>query len=228
MLMIIQMIHTKNNFEANNLALSTRDKPHYNNKHMMIQTNCFQETLETNCFASLSSNMNQINNNNEDTITKTFLDKTYNINVNEFHKAKVINLSSQTLDKHCLETLSKGLNFAPTPKPPDMNLIRTSLNELFRRLRLKVHFNDMEPIQNTNWEIQQTIDRKFRNKSTWTPAPNADIVLDTFIEVIKRETQNLKPIKIRNRNLPDDLYTDINILRQIHDIVIKRPTKAPR
>ena len=32
----------------------------------------------------------------------------------------------------------------------------------------------------------------FRNKSKWTPAANADVFLDAFIEAVKKDFHNLK------------------------------------
>ena len=82
------------------------------------------------------------------------------MHVEEFQNTKVINLSSQ------------ALNFAATHKAIDINLVRTSLDG-----RKKKKF-EIKKISIWN-----------SSANTWTTAPNAELLLDIFIDVdTKRNT----------------------------------------
>ena len=54
----------------------------------------------------------------------------------------VINLSKYRLTDSEISVLSRGLNFCPTPEEPDPGQLRSDLDDLHRRLRLRYHFQD--------------------------------------------------------------------------------------
>ena len=60
------------------------------------------------------------------------------LNSNRF----VINISKYKLTDDEISILSKGLNFCPTPGAPNPGDLRTDLDSLHRRLRLRYHFRD--------------------------------------------------------------------------------------
>ena len=51
--------------------------------------------------------------------------------------------------------------------------------------------SDMESESETS-ESEKHLNIMFRNKSKWTPATNADVFLDAFIEAVKKDFYNLK------------------------------------
>ena len=95
-------------------------------------------------------------------------------------------------------------------------------------MQLKLHFSD---IPDTNTKIsqhQQHIECTFQNKSTWTPAHNADIFLKSYIQAVK---QDLFDIQIRRLpahkiNLTPDQYDAITSLKDNKSIVIEKADKG--
>ena len=180
-----------------------------------------------------SHDQNSNNNNNStsestETLTKTFVDKTHTFVIKDFKENSVLNLSDHTLTQTELTVLKKGLNFAPTPKPPDIGEIKTEVDNLIRRMCLKLHFADI-PYSNIGLtEHQQHIERTFRNKSSWTPAPNADVFLESFVQAIKQDLFDIqiKNIPAGNINLTPEQYDAITALKNNKWIVIKKADKG--
>ena len=152
---------------------------------------------------------------------KTFVDKKFEIYLNELKKSCVLNLSNVTLSPTELVLLGKGLTFIPTLSPPDLGEINSDLAYMFRRMRLKLHFADMDTESNTS-DFDNHLNIMFRNKSNWTSAPNADVFLDAFIEAVKNDFQNLsvnnstvnphKNITIHEKNALLHLKNNDNII----------------
>ena len=87
----------------------------------------------------------------------------------------VINLSKYKLTEDEFSILSKGINFCPTPGSPDPGELRTDLDSLHRRLRLRYHFRDDD---GTEWVVPSDDDldcqspfahHKFRLPSKFNP-----------------------------------------------------------
>ena len=103
--------------------------------------------------------------------------------------------------------------------------IKSDLDTLFRRMRLKLHFADTP--ENTGDPFQEHLERTFRNKGTWTPSPNADIFLDTFIEATKQDFDKLTQRNMAfPKNLTNDEYKILDSLKNDENIIIKKADKG--
>ena len=87
----------------------------------------------------------------------------------------VVNLSKYKLTKSEISVLSRGLNFCPTPDEPDPGQIRTDLDDLHRRLRLRYHFQDddddtmdLHDCENIH-STEPFANRKFKVPSSFNP-----------------------------------------------------------
>ena len=109
----------------------------------------------------------------------------------------VVNLSDIPLTQDQLSLLAKGLNFCPTPSPPNPGDLRTDLDSLHRRLRLHSFFNKDDddpspPVINGNFNSTSEFEHpKFKLPSTFNPIgpPN----LETFITLNEFDFNN-RPI----------------------------------
>ena len=164
----------------------------------------------------------------KETLTKTFVDKTHTFVINDFKENSVLNLSDHMLTQTELTVIKKGLNFPPTPKPPDIGEIKTEVDNLIRRMRLKLHFADIPDSNIGLTEHQQHIERTFHNKSSWTPAPNANVFLESYVQAIKQDLFDIqiKNIPARNINLTPEQYDAITALKNNKSIVIKKADKG--
>ena len=133
-------------------------------------------------------------------VTKTFVERNFEINLNKLKQSHVLNLSNVTLSPTELVLLGMGLTFIPMPSPPDLGEINNNLAYMFPRMRLKLHFAD-DDTETESSEFEQHLNIMFRNKSKWTLAPNADVFLDAFIEAVKNDFHKLK-LPSPYKNLP--------------------------
>ena len=96
---------------------------------------------------------------------------------------------------------------------------------MFRRMRLKLHFKDIPT--GTDDPFQEKLERMFRNKGTWTPAPNADVFLDAFIEACTKDFNKFTEKKIPyDKNLTPSEYEAIKSLKNDKNIIIKKADKG--
>ena len=95
-------------------------------------------------------------------------------------------------------------------------------------MRLKLHFADIPDSNIGLTEHQQHIEPTFRNKSSWTPAPNADVFLESYVQAIKQDLFDIqiKNISARNINLTPEQYDAITALKNNKSIVIKKADKG--
>ena len=98
---------------------------------------------------------------------------------------EVTNLSKVKLSKYELSLLSKGLKFVPTRRNIDLGKLISDLKTWERRMRLKEYFYSEENENNENTE-----DRRFKKKSTWTPKEGRDKWLDLYIQSVKDDIIN--------------------------------------
>jgi hypothetical protein len=131
----------------------------------------------------------------------------------------VVNLSNVDLTKPQVEALEKGLTFCPTPGLPQIQEIWGDLEEFFRRLRIKRFFDEIESQDNSE-------EKSFRNKSTWTPAEGQDAALDVFIKTVKTEVLSLKLDAPRRKNLTKLQFMGIQELSTNPHIVLKKADKG--
>ena len=120
------------------------------------------------------------------------------------------------------------LTFIPTPTPPDLGEINNDLAYMFRRMRLKLHFADMET-ESESSEFEKHLNIMFRNKSKWTPAANADVFLDAFIEAVKQDFYNLKYQCYKqnpNKNITAEEAIALTHLKNNENIIIKKADKG--
>ena len=92
----------------------------------------------------------------------------------------VVNLSKLHLTKGQVQALEKGITFCPTHNQPGYTEIWNDLEECFRRLRIKCHFDGIIKEEDPN-------NGRFKSKRQWTPSQWEDLILDTFIKTIKTD-----------------------------------------
>ena len=184
----------------------------------------------------LNLNSNNNNNDNDQTdhnstvnqedinatyVTKTFVQRKFIINLNKLKQ-------SLSLSPTELVLLGKGLTFIPTPTAPDLGEINNDLAYMFWRMRLKLHFADMESESDTS-EFEKHLNIMFRNKSKWTPAANADVILDAFIEAVKKDFYNLKYQSYKqnpHKNITAEEAKALTHLKNNDNIIIKKTDKG--
>ena len=140
----------------------------------------------TNSAFPQATNRNN-NNNDENSATnsgqneqcKTFVGTPINIDMKCLDEFSVINLSDYSLNQTDLRLLCKGLTFTPTPDVANIGEIKSDLDWFLRKIRLRLYFSEeisedepsssSSPTQTQVSEFEDTLIRKFRNKSNWSP-----------------------------------------------------------
>ena len=126
------------------------------------------------------------------------------------------NFSNQQLSDSQVSVLSKGLKSVPTPVT-DVNCIRRQLlldfEHFARRMCLKYifHKENKEP-------------HPFRVKSDWNPPVQKSVALESYLESVKIQLAEIKPIKPKN-NLSHNEYKALTELKKT-DIVLKKADKG--
>ena len=122
-----------------------------------------------------------------------------------------------------MRLLSRGISFCPKPSRIDKFQLKDDFRQLLRRLRLWEYFYD--PDNTENHPIYP-----FKNKSKWTPPPNREPALETYLKSVKEEiyqTLDQGP-KCRSRNnITSQERKTLISLRKGFDIVIKPANKGP-
>ena len=131
----------------------------------------------------------------------------------------IVNLSDTTLTKNQIDVLERGLTFCHTPYNPDIVEIWNSLEEFFRRLRIKRYFDEI-PIDETE-EISP-----FKNKSEWSPPTGFDPLLEVYIKTIKTEFLLSENKPAQRKNLSKNHFLAIKQLCDNPHIVIKKADKG--
>ena len=131
----------------------------------------------------------------------------------------VVNLSSHRLTKTEVEVLEKGLTFCPTPRAPDIVDIWNHLEEFFRRLRIKRHFDEAPDLEDEDQHI-------FRNKSDWKPPEGTDPLLEAYIKTVKTELLLTQDKMRKYSNLSKKHFLAIKDLSENPHIVIKKVDKG--
>ena len=127
------------------------------------------------------------------------------------------NFSNQQLSDSQVSVLSKGLKFVPTPAT-DENYIRRKLlldfEHFARRMRLKYifHKENKEP-------------HPFHVKSDWNPPVQKSVALESYLESVKIQLAEIKPVKPKN-NLSHNEYKALTELKKNTNIVLKKADKG--
>ena len=98
----------------------------------------------------------------------------------------VVNLSGVDVSPPELSLLSKGLKFAPKPPRANRFQLKQDLEDFGRRIRLREFFYDPEASDDED-EGNHQEDRKFREKSTWTPPKNRDAAIETYLKAVETD-----------------------------------------
>jgi hypothetical protein len=151
----------------------------------------------------------------------------------------VLNLSSVVLSDSEISLLSKGLNFCPVPRDIDEKQVREDTRAFFRRLRLKEYFSRVQNATDSDSETNtdnpsQSQEQKslfepnpFHIKSTWEPKPGKCPVLETYIEAVELDIENLiKSPPTTYDNLNKEERRSIQELKNREDTVIKKADKG--
>ncbi len=153
------------------------------------------------------------NHNLSNHVAIKFFDKTKFVCLNNKDDRCVINLSSHNLNESERSVLSKGLTFCPTPGEPNIQDIKRDLKDFFRRLKLRAHYFEEDPLPDTN---QPTLDSylatpgpssqvdvsKFKPKSFWEPkSDKVDPAIETFCRAVMNEMKDFTPMCPRTNNL---------------------------
>jgi hypothetical protein len=107
-----------------------------------------------------------------------------------------LNVSSVTLSDSETSLLSKGLNFCPTPREVNDLQLREDARAFFRRLRLKEHFSRKDSKEDSASKPQDAIEVLekhpfYRPKSTWEPPPGKCGALESYIDAVEEEIDNI-------------------------------------
>ena len=139
----------------------------------------------------------------------------------------VINLSSVNLTESEKSLLERGLNFCPTPQNIDWNELNADLTDFKRRLRLKHYFHENNNNVHDNTETNTETSNKYKKSSGWTPKRGLDPALDSYIDKVEQDINNIQPTKITD-NLTNDERNTLNQLTKRTDIIIKPADKGSR
>ena len=172
----------------------------------------------------------------------SFFDKTVDINTDNKNERSVVNLSSVILTEIERSVLEKGLKFCPTPGEPDMNELLDDLRLFFRRMRLKVHFQDSIDVPGNN--SQPTIEESFNPPSPSNSSSEDDrthnkfiakssfdpIITDPFLEaffvLVKEDLDNYHPRIPRSNNLTKEERESLLSLQSNSNLIIKKADKG--
>ena len=134
----------------------------------------------------------------------------------------VVNLSEKTFTPQEYDILNKGLNFCPTPGPPDMGEIRRDLDKYHRSLRIQCWLNKKPATLDHNQQIGPYSDvksLKIKSNSTWNPPtgpPNLEYIIasnETGL-LTTQPKSNYTPANITRSDAKciSDLASDPNIV----------------
>ena len=96
-------------------------------------------------------------------------------------KGTVINISNVALSRDEETLLSRGLSFCPRPSRIERFHLIDDIKQFSKRLRLREYFYDSDESNDNDHRIP------FRRKSTWTPPPDREPALATYIQQWENE-----------------------------------------
>ena len=144
-----------------------------------------------------------------------------------YSECPVINLTDSPLDNRTVTVLGLGLNYCPTPKPPELIDLVKDTDQFLRRMTLQNFFHDEDDDKPIEAAERHPLDR-FHPKSTWTPARGFDPVLDAFCHTIrdKVRTAHIPPQGTRTTNLNRTQRRLLNKLEKDPHTTIKKGDKG--
>ena len=122
--------------------------------------------------------------------------------------------------------LKRGLKFTPTPKSNTTEL-QADVKAFTRRLRLKENFyqdSDTDSDSNSDSDSEPIV----RNKSSWTPKPKRNVLLDSCINSLHLSTKEFSETSRQNckSNITKAEQKALKELQNNDDIVIKKADKG--
>lgn len=143
----------------------------------------------------------------------------------------MVNISSQTLSPICIQVLAKGLSFCPNPHM-DWFQLELDLHQFFRRLKLRVWFNDKTPTVQTeivNRPVLCLKDFDLNVKSDFSPNVNNSSI-DAFIDLVKADIDLLRKhsqqLPFKYPNMTHAEIAAVNTLSHDHSLTIKPADKG--
>ena len=155
----------------------------------------------------------------------------------------VVNLSSHNLTPESLELLSYGLTFCPTPTAADNAAITEAVESFFRKLKLKVHFHQLQNASNASFSsvsnlttddtlgpadfVTNDVIQRLKITSTWTPDVQ-DNNLALFMTTVRKTIQHKSAAKKKpiRHNITDRQRRILKSLQDNKDITIKKADKG--
>ena len=108
----------------------------------------------------------------------------------------------------------------PTPTKLDKNSMNKELDSIFRRIKLRAHFEN-----DTRKQIAITEEDTFKPRNAWE-ANHTHYTVDTFCDAVKNGTeQNRKTVKLQN-NLSKDELNAIKELQNRDEQIITKADKG--
>jgi hypothetical protein len=143
----------------------------------------------------------------------------------------VINLSDVDLTEAQSLALSKGLTYCPTPWEPDMSSIINSLEDLFRRMRLKTHFfkldkNAQEAAYQAKMDANKGKKGRKKASSFFTAAASSSAPLTPTPPKPEPIWKQFKPKSTFNPQVNEEVLD--SFCRQVRFDTLKSPVKKIR
>lgn len=135
----------------------------------------------------------------------------------------VFNLSSRILTQSEISILSKGLNFCPTPKSINRFQVKSDIVEFDRRLKCKFFFHNSR--SNSDKNLANDRNHKFRKKSSWTPAVS-EPAINLYLSELEKRLLAIDERGNNYSNLSQEERKALAILKNDQDIIIKQADKG--
>ena len=133
-----------------------------------------------------------------------------------YRPASVINLSSRILKDTEVRVLAKGMKYIPCPRRPPDSDIKNSIQKFSRQMQIINFFSEMG----------ERPPCKFKIPSSWLPPTNE--VDENLVEILKEMSNEIKKIKICNKQKPYSKreFKILQNLKKDHSIVFKPADKG--
>ena len=133
---------------------------------------------------------------------------------------QVVNLPNFNFSISVYRLFGKSLNFCPTPKLIDKNILQKELHNFFRRIKLRAHFGISE-----EKEKEKTEEQIFEPRSTWEPK-QVHHTVNTCCEAVMKETEHKSKDDKSSQNLTNDEIKALKELETRDDIAITKADKG--